>query len=192
MIKAIIFDCFGVIISDSFSTSYQAMGGDMEADTALITNTFHAYNHGVITMAELDKTMAERLGVNTRQWRESRTNAENIDRQLLAYVQEIKKTYKTALLTNAGKGSLQRRFSGEELDNHFDELIVSSEVGMAKPYTEIYELTAMRLGVEPEECIFIDDRELYCEGAEITGMQTILYKNFNQMKAELEVLLKNP
>ena len=85
---------------------------------------------------------------------------------------------------------MQRRFSDEELNSYFDELIVSSEVGMAKPYTEIYELTAMRLGVDPEECIFIDDRELYCEGAEITGMQSILYKDFNQMKAELTALLK--
>ena len=67
MIKAIIFDCFGVIISDSFSVTYLAMGGDPDADTEFITNTFHAYNHGSITTVQLDRQIAEKLKILGKQ-----------------------------------------------------------------------------------------------------------------------------
>lgn len=188
-IKAVIFDCFGVIVTDSFSVTYLALGGDPDADSEFIADILLSYNNGMITSTELYNAVAEKLKITPKQWRSARDKAEHIDTRVLGYIKELKKNYKTGLLTNAGKGSLERRFSNDELDIYFDDVVASGNVGMVKPYTEIYELAATRLGVEPEECIFIDDRELYCEGAELTGMKTILYQDYNQLKTELGQLL---
>ena len=60
---------------------------------------------------------------------------------------------------------------------------------MAKPETEIYKISAEHLGVQPSECVFIDDQQKYLLGAEKTGMKTILYLGFENFKRELEKLL---
>ena len=54
---------------------------------------------------------------------------------------------------------------------------------------EIYLLAADRLGVETKECIFIDDRQRFCDAAEETGMKGIAYKSLAKLKKDLEPLL---
>jgi len=69
-------------------------------------------------------------------------------------------------------------------------VVASSNIGFAKPEARAYEITAEKLGVRLDECIMVDDVEAYCLGAEGVGMQAIRYQSFDQMKNELEVLLK--
>jgi len=57
---------------------------------------------------------------------------------------------------------------------HFDDVVLSCAVGMRKPDPRIYRLACERLGVEPEECIFVGDGandEL--AGAERVGMKAV-------------------
>ena len=58
----------------------------------------------------------------------------------------------------------------------FDAVVISADVGMHKPQPEIYRLAAERLGVEPEECLFVDDLRENCEGAEAVGMTAIRHR----------------
>lgn len=129
MVKAVIFDCFGVLISE-------------------------ARNENVINL-----------------------------------VKTLRANYKTALLSNVSKPGLESRFSAEELQQWFDAVVVSGEVGRVKPDPEIYRLTAARLGVEPAECVFIDDNEAYAEAAKTVDMQAICFQSNKQMKRELDALL---
>ena len=48
---------------------------------------------------------------------------------------------------------------------------------MHKPQPEIYRLAAERLGVAPEECVFVDDLRENCEGAEAVGMTAIRHRS---------------
>ncbi len=93
------------------------------------------------------------------------------------------------MLSNVSGGSLDRRFSAEEFDRCFDAVVASGEIGYAKPDIEAYQITAARLGVEPAECIFIDDREHYCAGARQAGMQAIQYVTFVQLQRELDAIM---
>lgn len=51
-----------------------------------------------------------------------------------------------------------------------DEAVFSCSVGVMKPDRRIYELAAERLGIEPDGCLFIDDRTEFVEGARAAGM----------------------
>ena len=64
-------------------------------------------------------------------------------------------------------------------------------MGVAKPGPRIYEMTALRLGLLPEECIMIDDIEVNVDGAVATGMKGILYTSMEQAKLEILELTKN-
>jgi epoxide hydrolase-like predicted phosphatase len=109
---------------------------------------------------------------------------------MLDWIKVLRKTYKTALLSNVGRGSLYKRFSSEELEQLFDEVVVSGEVGITKPNPDIYLLTAKRLKVSPSSCIFLDDRQTYVQAAVDTGMKGVHYQSFKQSKADINKLLK--
>jgi putative hydrolase of the HAD superfamily len=93
------------------------------------------------------------------------------------------------MLSNITVQGIERRFPDDELGKYFDEIVISSEIGYAKPDREAYEITAERLGVKPEECIFTDDRIDFCVAAEAVGMKAIEFRNFEQFKLNLETLL---
>jgi epoxide hydrolase-like predicted phosphatase len=75
------------------------------------------------------------------------------------------------------------------MDGMFDAVLISGEVGLNKPEPEIFRLGAERLGVPPEDCVFVDDLKENCEGAEAVGMTAILHRGAERTLPELERLL---
>jgi len=71
----------------------------------------------------------------------------------------------------------------------FDETVISGDVGMHKPQPEIYLLACERLGVEPKDCIFVDDLRENVTGAEAVGMTAILHRDSAATVERLEDLL---
>lgn len=190
MIKAIIFDCFGVIITDALhEVSSELAARDPEAYKKVV-DIIHANNRGLITPAESTPQIAKILGITPEAFRQRISQGEVKDNQMMTFIRGLRKNYKTGLLSNIGKDSLRRRFSEEELAEHFDAVVVSGEVGYMKPDRAIYRYAAEELGVKPNECIFIDDREVHCRGAAEAGMQPILYEDLGQLKSQLNAYLK--
>ena len=83
--------------------------------------------------------------------------------------------YKTAILSN-----MERRMLGvmrEKLAwlDEFEVQMYSCEVGMIKPDAEIYLECCRRLGCQPEEVLFLDDKKVNTEGAKSIGMQSYVF-----------------
>lgn len=186
MIKAVIFDCFGVVRPDNLLATYRHFGGDPEADAEFIHDTIQAANRGLIPSSR--GVFAKYFGISEQEWMERITSGEPNDQELLAFIRSLRPKYKTGMLTNVGKGRVNELLKPEELAS-FDEIVASGDIGFAKPEHEAYEIVADRLGVRLDECIFTDDREDYCDGARTAGMQAILYKNFVQFRRDLATLL---
>jgi putative hydrolase of the HAD superfamily len=65
--------------------------------------------------------------------------------------------------------------AGLGLDELFDEVVLSFEVGASKPSAEIYRIALERVGgPDPRRSVFVDDQLIYCEGAAAIGLQTFL------------------
>ncbi len=184
MIKAIIFDCFGVLAGSGFKEIYQQAGGDLSKDSKFLDDVLATANRGFMSSREMHQQVADRIGLTYDVWYESVEKGEQPNQELLEYIKGLKPKYKTAILSNANIGTLDRKFTPEQL-SLFDTVVVSAEVGMMKPNAEIYELVAERLGVDVKECLFTDDSPAYCAAAKATGMQAIWYRDFEQFKAEL-------
>ncbi len=71
----------------------------------------------------------------------------------------------------------------------FDAVTVSGAEGMRKPDPAIYRLAAERLGVDPSLCVFVDDVETNCAGAEAVGMRAIHHTDADATIAELGSIL---
>ena len=86
----------------------------------------------------------------------------------------LKGEYKTAMLSNvSGRRSLDERFNPGELDQLFDVVVASGDVGFEKPSPHIYTMTAEKLQLDPSECLFVDDIPAFCAAAEAVGMQSL-------------------
>lgn len=60
------------------------------------------------------------------------------------------------------------------LSDEVNVVILSFEVGAAKPSPEIYRAALEQLDVEAENALFVDDQAAYCDGAAALGIQTAL------------------
>ena len=81
--------------------------------------------------------------------------------------------YRTALLTNISRSGESVWRSLLPVDELFDVVVDSSQVRLRKPDPAIFLLTCERLGLEPRECLFVDDLHCNVDAATELGMTTI-------------------
>lgn len=184
-----IFDCFGVLIEDALAVMREKLKESAPEKYDEVIEILHASHRGLVTPAEADKKVAKLLGLSEEEFHRQLNVGEMKNQPLLDYILQLKGKYKTVVLSNISKGTLQTKFTSAELAQYFDVVVTSGDEGYAKPEAQIYEIAADRLSALLSECVFTDDNEDFCEAARGLGMQAILYKNFAQFKSELEKLL---
>jgi HAD superfamily hydrolase (TIGR01509 family) len=187
MIKAIIFDCFGVLVTEAwlpFKAKHFGHDPDLMAQVEEIS---WQANRGVISRDVAIQKTAALAGITVDE--AVKSIDKNVpDEELFAYIRQLKEQYKIGLLSNIAGNFLHRIFSEKHLAL-FDVVSLSFEKGFAKPQAKAFEAVAEELGVELEECVLIDDQERNVTGAREAGMQAILYKDVDQLKKELSKLL---
>jgi putative hydrolase of the HAD superfamily len=113
---------------------------------------------------------------------------EELNRRMVAVGRQLHRSYRTALLSNATL-CLEALLAELGLIDLFDVVINSARVGLRKPDPEIYRITAARLGLEPVECLFVDDKERNTEAARRLGMQSITFRSAAHLTRQLKLLL---
>lgn len=188
MIRAIIFDCFGVLYQGSLEHLRDLTPPEKRDELSDISRSS---DYGYISYDEYMENVAQLTG-------KSKSNIEHIvqadhirNEAMVALVRELRPDFKIGLLSNVGRDLIRRLFTADELDDMFDAVVLSSEVGMTKPYPEIYELMAERLGVAPDECVMIDDMPGNIEGACLTGMEGVVFTTTHETATQLHVLLQS-
>jgi putative hydrolase of the HAD superfamily len=96
---------------------------------------------------------------------------------------------RTGLISNSWG---TRRYDRPLLAELFDGIVLSGEEGMRKPTPKIYRLGAERIGLPPEQCVFVDDLTFNLEPARELGMATVHHRRAEDTVSELEVLLGMP
>jgi HAD superfamily hydrolase (TIGR01509 family) len=190
MTRAIIFDCFGVLVHTGFHETYRRAGGDPVTDADFIKDILGQDNMGLISSAEMQDQIIGKIGISPQQWLKTISSAQSPNEDVLAWAAKQKGKYKLAILSNANRGTLNSIFSKAQLDL-FETIVVSADVGVMKPSAEIYELVASNLGLKTSECLFTDDIEYFCTAAEATGMKAVHFKSLNQFIDDSSQYLNN-
>ncbi len=95
----------------------------------------------------------------------------------------------TALVTNNAAEFREHWRKSIPLDDLFDHVIDSSEVGMRKPDPRIFELALDKLGAQPSRTVFLDDFQGNLDGAGRLGIQGVLVENdYQQALAQVRSL----
>ncbi|MCA9323645.1 HAD family phosphatase [Candidatus Saccharibacteria bacterium] len=190
MIKAILFDCFGVLYPDTYWTmANEYLGEDYSGHEQELHDLVKQVDLGHMTRDELWGGFADLVGHTKEEVYQRLENFTGLDTRLLEFIEEHKSTHKIGMISNVGQGFLERMFKEKPADYYFDVIVLSSEVALVKPDVRIYELAAERLGVDTNDCVFIDDLEKNVEGARNAGMHAIQYSNFSDFKRLLRPLI---
>ncbi len=190
MIKAIIFDCFGVLLGNAYKMHLIEVEQQDPERANEIRSINHASDMGILTREETADAISSLFGMDAEEFLEEQNQVEVPNKELLAYIASLKQHYKIGLLSNiSSRERLSIRFLDGELESHFDTVVASGDEGYVKPQREIYEIAATRLGVLPTECVFVDDIAEFCEGARQIGMQAIQYQSNQQAITDLNALI---
>jgi putative hydrolase of the HAD superfamily len=208
-IKAVISDFGGVLttpLMNSFLALQDQIGISVEAfGKAMQTVTERDGEHPLYEMEKgrmteerflelLGEALEPELGhrPELHRFREIFFNALEVNEPMLDLMREIKsRGYRMALLTNNVKEWEAQWRPMTPVDEIFEFVVDSAFVGTRKPEREIYEITVDRLGdgIEPGECLFIDDVEVNCDGAREYGLHAVHYREPGQAIAEIRAAL---
>ena len=199
-IKAVFFDNGGVItrteyqaprqhLAESFGMDYDEIdkivfgggpnGSAAKASVGEITEEEHWLN--VMKMLKQPAGEYERI-------RDEFFGGDLIDREILDFLRSIKPKYKVGLISNAWSG-LRDYIAQEKFDDVFDHMIISAEVGVAKPEAKIYHIALEQFQVRADEAVFVDDFIENIEACEKLGMQGIHFKDPQTAMQQLKSLL---
>lgn len=183
MIKAIIFDYFGVLNNDGF---WKLNGEDPNAHPS---SRFHAFadkvNSAEISWEDFIVELAKITSTPVKKVNEMYENS-TLNEELLEFIKQNKADFKMALLSNANGVFLRRKLKEYDIEKNFDLITISSEIGKLKPDSEIFEYTINNLGLEPEECLYVDDQIHYVKVAQSLGLNAIHYNNNTDLKVALK------
>ncbi|MGB4967168.1 MAG: HAD-IA family hydrolase [Candidatus Saccharimonadales bacterium] len=186
--KAIIFDLYGVMGLNAWQRFKNEHFGDRPAVWQGLQSLGQQVDAGNATNEEFAVAVANAAGVSEAEVRQ-KFDQTRPNTPLLNWVEkELRGTYKLGLLSNASRDVLHTIFTAGERAM-FDAAVTSFHVGLTKPAPAIYSIICKELGVEPTECIMVDDQTRHLETATNLGMKTVLYRSVDQATSEIEKLL---
>ena len=156
----------------------------------------YALERGEISEAEFQRRLESRLDGRFDFEHLRRLYFERLEpnREMIDFVRDLRgRGLRTALCTNnVREWEPLWRSKLPELDEVFEVVVDSAFVGSRKPEREIYDITLERLGgVRPQECVFVDDIDVNCEGARDLGMHPVRFEETSRAIAEVEALLSS-
>jgi putative hydrolase of the HAD superfamily len=189
MIKAIIFDCFGVLTTEGWQEFKQTYFSEDAEKLSEANKLNYMADQGKMNHDQLMPMIAELAGVNVEQ-AIAEIDIYQPNKKLLKFIEtDLKPKYKIGMLSNVSDDWLVKMFTHEE-QKLFDEIALSFNIGFTKPATQAYQYIIDKLGVEMSEAVFIDDRIHFVDAARDLGMRGVQYLDFAQFKEELENILK--
>ena len=187
-IKAIVFDCFGVLVIAGHALldhDYPQFVSDIE-QLKLLSDT------GNFSRLEFNQAVAKLIGSTPEQADEHYWNNTKCIQPMIAFVKELKTSgkYKIGLLSNVNRDWMDKILPVFNEENLFDDMVLSGDIHIVKPDPKIYKIMASNLGVKPEECLMVDDSKINILGAEQAGMKGIVHISLEQTRREIDQLLE--
>lgn len=199
--RGLIVDFGGVLTTNVFD-SFRAFGEAEGMDPLTVKRAFREdpealgllrkLERGEIEVDEFEPLFGERIGVANTDGLVGRLfGGVGPDERMLEAVRRAGDAgICTGLISNSWGAGLSYDMS--LLDELFEAIVISGDVGMHKPEPAIYMLGAERLGLSCADCVFVDDLRENCQGAEEVGMTAVLHRGADSTLPMLEKLLGVP
>jgi epoxide hydrolase-like predicted phosphatase len=199
-IEAVIWDLGGVLVRTMDRSRRVDWERKLELETGELDRLVfegeigRAAALGKAEAADIWQSLGDRFqlsGQDRRMIEQDFWEGDRIDEALISMTRALRPMIKTGLLSN---GWQDLRYALEELwkiADAFDEIVISAELGLAKPDPRIYQFILNRLEVKPQQAVFIDDFITNVEAAKALGLETIHFTGSAEVQAQLRRLLED-
>jgi epoxide hydrolase-like predicted phosphatase len=199
-IEAVVWDLGGVLLRTSDREPRRAwerqLGLPQDSLDALVFNSPVSRRAalGEADVQDIWDNVARQLNLTPDQAEDLRRDfwrADQLDQSLVEKIRQLRSTYKTGLITNAWKDIRRSIEDVWHLDDVFDAILVSAEIGLAKPDPAIYRRLLDHWSLPAPAVVFIDDFAENIAAARDLGMVAIQFRDPVQAVAELDALLES-
>ncbi|MFA5084719.1 MAG: HAD family phosphatase [Candidatus Paceibacterota bacterium] len=190
-IKAIISDYGGVLsieadICDFGSMYAPKFGKDADEFNKFMTEIWAKVKINETNSRFFWEKLAAFLGTDPKSLRKDFSDFFRFREDTLELIRKLKRNgYKIGLLSNHIEDLLEEIIEKRKFRQIFDVMVTSYKSGIAKPNIAIFKEIVEKLGVKPEECVYIDDLKKNIPPAEQLGMKAILFTDFETLKKKL-------
>jgi epoxide hydrolase-like predicted phosphatase len=197
-VRAVIFDIGGVL-EITQETGWREdwarrLGLDLSELVDVIELSRRAGDVGGVTLAEVERVVAEALGLDDAElwllmeamWAEY---LGTLNDELVTYFAGLRPRYRTGILSNSFVGARERERAAYGFEDLCDAVVYSHEEGVKKPDPLAYKIICERLGVLPTQAVMLDDVPTCVEGARAVGMRAVRYVDNRRAITELESVL---
>ena len=198
-IRAIVFDIGGVLeitpdlgVDEKWEQKLNLKSGELNER---LREVWRGGTLGTITINQVHTQIGEIMN-----WSEAQVNEYmddvwseylgTLNVELADYFRGLRPKYQTAIISNSFVGAREKEAEHYQFDTICDFIIYSHEVGLRKPDPRIFELACERLGLRPEEIIFVDDHHEVYASADTMGMHCIEFKDNAQTIADIEACIQ--
>ncbi|MCH5281599.1 MAG: HAD family phosphatase [Lachnospiraceae bacterium] len=196
MIEAVIFDIGNVLVDFCWEEYLESFGFSEEiakrvAKATVLSSAWDEFDRGGSEEEELIDAFVENDPEIEAEIRQICKDVHDMLRKrdyAIPWIQELKeKGLKVYYLSNFSKKAERECAHTIDFIPYTDGGILSYEEKVIKPDPKIYQILIDRYGLVPEKCVFLDDKEENCKGAERFGIHAI---RFTTREAAIEELKK--
>lgn len=203
MIKTIIFDLGGVLLSDAiiyskneytdFSETLKLTGINKELVKKIWRKHWQKMKYGEEDIDSFWEEFSSYLkkGVSLDEVIETYNSQILIKMDIFEFVKKLKKKYLLLALANESKKGIDFKINKFKLNNIFSKIYCSAYLHMAKPNKDIFEYVIKDSDINVDEVIFIDNQIENVNVAKKLGIKSILFRNLEQLKRDLTLLSIN-
>ena len=196
MIKTIIFDLGGVYFTDGTSKAIKIISERFGLNKEIVSDVFKGeigtkYRRSEISHEEFWKLTKQRLKIEAPMdelaliWLSGYVPIEGT----VEIVKKLKENgYELLFLSDNVQERIDYLKERYEFLNYFKDGVFSHIVGTRKPDIKMYQYALEKTSNEPEECVYIDDKEELLEPAKELGMKTIHFNSSEKLIKELNNL----
>ena len=202
MVEAVIFDFGGVLTTSPFEAfarfeRERGLPADIIRRTNAanhLENAWAKFERAEVDIEAFDQLFADEsraLGAEVRGKDVLPLLAGDLRLEMVEALKRIGENFKTGCITNnlpanAIGSAAGRTLYIAEVMALFDHVIESAKIGLRKPDPRIYAMMVETLGVDPKNCVYLDDLGINLKPARAMGMTTIKVASGAQAIAELE------
>ena len=193
MIKAIVFDIGGVIVTDALRRMAKDLSEKHNLSFELLDREIHRewtkYKLDEITVDKFWGNFIERTGIpeSVEELKKIALAEIKIIPGTIGVIKKLKKNYRLAIVSNCTHEWAAR---DKELFDFglFEVVVFSQETGLCKPHKEIFMHCLEKMGLKADECVFVDNKGNNVDAAKEYGFQAVQFEDAFHLEQELKNL----
>ncbi len=190
---AVIFDLGNVLVTFDHTRTYRALALALSASPDDVQKVVEAeirphFDTGHMSESQVRTVLEERFGaqLEPRFLASAWADVFAPMPEMVRFLARLSTRVRLALLSNTDPIHLPWVAEKFGFLHHFESLVLSYEVGHAKPSVEIFKAALSALSLPASACLFIDDIAAYCHAAQQAGMAATHHQSPTQTIAEVE------